>query len=194
MAKRKPYNPAAKTRADAVLRRPDGVELRGLSAIRQELGPVVELKASSKPAARALKRGFTNEATKERYSRAPDGIHEEFISSYKRERITLPMTLLPVLVGKTIDELHARRTGERPDDPPLRKTRLDRALDQDKTQSLRWALSRYVCDVLTTQETPHKAESAPRVCVRAASPFRPPSKPRWPAWRTFISECHRAIE
>ncbi len=108
--------------------------------------------------------------TKERYSRAPDGIHEESISSYKRERVTLPMTLLPVLMGKTIDDLHAKRTGEKPNEPPLRKTRLDRALDHDGTGALRWALSRYVCDFLMTQESPQKAEGAPRVYA-SALPF-----------------------
>ena len=58
------------------------------------------------------------------------------------------MTLLPVLVNEHTQLLHAARTGTRPDDPPLKKTRLDRALDHDDTGSLRWALSRYVCDCL----------------------------------------------
>jgi len=82
------------------------------------------------------------------------------------------MTLLPTLMGKVIDELHAARTGTRPDEPPLRKTRLDRALDHDETGFLRWALSRYVCDFLMVQESPQKAEGAPRV-HRSGVPFSP---------------------
>ena len=125
MARRKPWSPSRATPASSRL-------LRG-----EPRGPAA--------------RGSTNEATAQRYSRAPDGIHVEAISSYKRERVGLPMTLLPVLMGKTIDDLHAARTGEKPDEPPLRKTRLDRALDHDETGSLRWALSRYVCNVLAVQ-------------------------------------------
>jgi hypothetical protein len=55
-------------------------------------------------------------------------------------------------------------------DPPLKKTRLDRALDHDETQSLRWALSRYVCDVLITQETPPRGEGGGAV-YQSAIPF-----------------------
>lgn len=118
----------------------------------------------------AARRGSSTAPTPERLANAPDGIHVEAIASYKRERITLPMTLLPVLVNEETQRLHAARTGERPDDPPLRKTRLDRALDHDETGSLRWALSRYVTDILTMQTTPEKAEGAPRV-YGSALPF-----------------------
>jgi len=94
-------------------------------------------------------------STAERRKRAPDGVYEEQLScngGHVRERVAFPMTLLPELVYKAMDELHAKRTGQRPKDPPLKKTRLDKALDHDETQALRWALSRYVCDVLETQE------------------------------------------
>jgi hypothetical protein len=59
-----------------------------------------------------------------RRNHAPDGIHEERLPrnmAYSRERITLPMTLLPVLMGKTIDDLHAARTGTRPDGPAAKE-------------------------------------------------------------------------
>jgi hypothetical protein len=102
---------------------------------------------------------------------APDGIHEERLNmAYSRQRTTLPMTLLPTIMGAVIDDLHAARKGEKPDEPALRKTRLDRALDHDETGSLRWALSLYVCDLLLTQESPQKAEGAPRV-YRSGTPF-----------------------
>ena len=100
-----------------------------------------------------------------RHHHAPEGVYAEQIScnrGHVRERVAAPMVLLPALMAEQIQELHAARTGQRPDDPPLRKTRLDRALDHDGTQSLRWALSRYVCDVLEAQRSPEKAEGAPR--------------------------------
>jgi hypothetical protein len=161
--------------ADAVLSRTDPEtgavsELRGLREIRQELGPIKRIGEPGKPAARALKRGSTNEATKERLANAPDGIHDEVMASYRRPRVTLPMTLLPALVNEQVQALHVARAGGRPDDPPLKRTRLDRALDHDETGSLRWALSRYVTDVLTTQESPARAEGAPRL-HRSGVPF-----------------------
>jgi hypothetical protein len=108
-----------------------------------------------------------------RATHAPEGIHEERLPrnmAYSRERITLPMTLLPVLMAKTIDDLHAARTGEKPNEPSLRKTRLDRALDHDETGALRWALSRYVCDLLITQQSPERGEGGAAV-YRSGVPF-----------------------
>ena len=147
MPKRKPWNPSRATPACS----------RELHPLRGETSAV---RASGSPAA----------PTRQRLANAPDGVHEEVMASYRRPRVTLPMTLLPVLMGKAVDDLHATRTGLKPDEPPLRKTRLDRALDHDETGSLRWSLSRYVCDLLITQESPEKATGAPRVYA-SALPF-----------------------
>ena len=104
-------------------------------------------------------------STAERRAQAPDGVYDEQLScnrGHVRERVALPMTLLPALYDQLVSQLHAKRTGTRPNDPPLRKTKLDKALDHDETQSLRWALSRYVCDVLETQESGAGGEGGAR--------------------------------
>ena len=104
-------------------------------------------------------------STAERRAQAPEGVYDEQLSGnsgHVRERVALPMTLLPAIVENFTQQLHAKRTGTRPDDPPLKKTKLDRALDHDETQSLRWALSRYVCDVLETQESGAAGEGGQR--------------------------------
>jgi hypothetical protein len=97
----------------------------------------------------------------QRRARAVDGIYEEQLYGHTRARVRLPMTLLPVFMGHVIDELHAKRTGEKPSDPPLRRTRLDNALEGH--EQLRWALSLYVCDALLLQESPSAGADGPRV-------------------------------
>ena len=102
-------------------------------------------------------------STAERRAQAPDGTYDEQLScnrGHVRERVAAPMALLPAIVHNFTQMLHAQRTNSVPEDPPLRKTKLDKALDHDETQSLRWAMSRYICDVLWSQEKDKTGENA----------------------------------
>ena len=68
--------------------------------------PACSRELASRAAARTLKPGSSTASTSYRRNQAPDGIHEESISSYRRERVTLPMTLLPALVNEQTQALH----------------------------------------------------------------------------------------
>jgi hypothetical protein len=94
--------------------------------------------------------------TPERGARAAEGIDEECLSmndGHIRGRVRYPMTLLPALMHIESDALEARQKRSKPNEPPLRKSKLDKALDFDQTQTLRWALSRYFVDSFLTQES-----------------------------------------
>jgi hypothetical protein len=135
-------------------------ETHGIREIRQQLGAVRMRKSVSKPKARSYSPGAPTTATVERRARALEGVEDEALSGnqgHTRQRIVAPMTLLPALFHEQAQELAGAA------EPPIRKTRLDRAFDHDGTQSLRWAMSRYVCDVLITQESASGAEGGARI-------------------------------
>ena len=156
-ARRQPTHPMRVTPAmvSAVLTRIDPetgeiTETRGVREIRQQLGPVRIVKTSGKPQARAPANAAPLTATLERYLNAPEGIEDEPLSGntgHSRQRIVAPMTLLPSLMHEQARELAGVP------EPARHKTWLDHAFSHDGTQSLRWAMSRYVCDMLVTQQS-----------------------------------------